>query len=580
LSTTYQQALSYTAAGYSILPIKIDGSKRPCLKEWEPYQRRQPTSAEVGGWYGNGAMRGIGLICGEVSGNLEVVDVDAPELNQQLLELIEAHAPGLPSKLTIVETPRDGRHLAYKCVEIAGNQKLALREVELGEITDEEAKQQKAYRRKSDGKWCNTITLIETRGEGGYIVVPGSPGRCHLTGREYRLLQGDFSAVPTITPQERAVILACARSFNEFVKESQEQKVPSLNNGLKPGADFNERGDVGELLKKHGWQECGKSDIGTRWMRPGGDRPSATLFNDSRKFWVHSTNAAPLDFDHAYAPFALLTALEYKGDFAAAAKALTAQGYGEQTKAKETKQPVKARVGDVTFTVVEDGDRPGVYATDANGNRDFICSRLYIEADTRDEYNENWGRLLKLLDRDGVWHQWATPMSLLSGDGREYRAWLLDLGLEIDAKRKARTLLETYLNTNPNKKALCVTKQGWHRGAFVMPDETIGENGEPIYLQTLSRNHLFRQAGGLDDWREQVGQYCAGNSRLVLAASVAFAAPLLEPLQGENGGWHFTGGSSKGKTTALYVAGSVHGGGGDKGYIRRWRATINVMLSP
>ncbi len=168
-------------------------------------------------------------------------------------------------------------------------------------------------------------------------------------------------------------------------------------------------------------------------------------------------------------------------------------------------------------------------------------------------------------------------MELLKGDGQEYRSELLRQGLVIAPGRKARPLLETYLSTNPNKKALCVTKQGWHRGAFVLPDETIGENGEPIYLQTLSTNHLFRQAGTLDEWREQVGQYCAGNSRLVLAASVAFAAPLLEPLQGESGGWHFTGQTSKGKTTALFVAGSIHGGGGDKGFIRRWRATINGL---
>lgn len=65
----------------------------------------------------------------------------------------------------------------------------------------------------------------------------------------------------------------------------------------------------------------------------------------------------------------------------------------------------------------------------------------------------------------------------------------------------------------------------------------------------------------------------------MLAVSVAFAAPLLEPLQGENGGWHFTGRSSLGKTTALLVGGSVQGGGGDKGFIRRWRATVNGLES-
>lgn len=339
MNQIHQTALNYAAAGYSLTPIKLDGTKQPCLKEWKPYQGRRPAPAEIDGWYGSGATRGIGLICGAVSGNLETLDVDEPELIEPLFALIEEHAPGLTAKLVIVETPRGGRHLVYRCAEIAPNQKLALREVALDDIADEEAKRQKAYRRKSDGKWCKTITLIETRGEGGYIVAPGSPARCHPTGREYRLLQGDFSAVPMITPQERAVMLDCARGFNEHVKKSRERQVPKLNNGLKPGADFNEHGDVDGLLQRHGWQSCGQSRAGTRWTRPGGDRPSATLFNESRKLYVFSTNAAPLEFDRAYSPFALLAALEHGDDFQAAAKALATEGYGEKRQAKAAVKP-------------------------------------------------------------------------------------------------------------------------------------------------------------------------------------------------------------------------------------------------
>jgi len=220
---------------------------------------------------------------------------------------------------------------------------------------------------------------------------------------------------------------------------------------------------------------------------------------------------------------------------------------------------------------------PGVWAADADGNRTWVCSPLSIEADTRDEHGENWGRLLVFADRDGVKKRWAMPMAMLAGDGREFREQLLSLGLIVAPGPKGRNLLNAYLNTKPEKKALCVTRQGWHRGIFVLPDGSIGDNGESVYLQTILANHPFRQAGTVEDWREQVGRYCADNSRLLLAVSVAFAAPLLEPLGGESGGIHFTGGSSKGKTTTLFVAGSVHGGGGEKGYILRWRATANGL---
>jgi len=42
-----------------------------------------------------------------------------------------------------------------------------------------------------------------------------------------------------------------------------------------------------------------------------------------------------------------------------------------------------------------------------------------IEALTRDEKNENHGRLLKFFDFDGILHQWTLPMELLASGGSE-----------------------------------------------------------------------------------------------------------------------------------------------------------------
>jgi len=63
-----------------------------------------------------------------------------------------------------------------------------------------------------------------------------------------------------------------------------------------------------------------------------------------------------------------------------------------------------------------------------------------------------------------------------------------------------------------------------------------------------------------------------------LAVSCAFAGPLLEPAHMENGGIHLISESSKGKSTALIVAGSVLGGGDSKyGYANTWKATANGL---
>ena len=101
---------------------------------------------------------------------------------------------------------------------------------------------------------------------------------------------------------------------------------------------------------------------------------------------------------------------------------------------------------------------------------------------------------------------------------------------------------------------------------------------ERIILQTNgSVDHAMRRAGSFETWKEQVAALAIGNSRLVLAISTAFAAPLLYPSQTEGGGFHFRGDSSTGKSTALVVAGSVWGGGGIRGYVRTWRATSNGL---
>jgi uncharacterized protein (DUF927 family) len=58
---------------------------------------------------------------------------------------------------------------------------------------------------------------------------------------------------------------------------------------------------------------------------------------------------------------------------------------------------------------------------------------------------------------------------------------------------------------------------------------------------------------------------------------MGFAGPLETPCEVEGGGIHFIGGSSRGKTSAQYAAGSVCGGGGIRGYLESWRATVNGL---
>ncbi|HDR9101146.1 TPA: DUF927 domain-containing protein [Burkholderia vietnamiensis] len=217
----------------------------------------------------------------------------------------------------------------------------------------------------------------------------------------------------------------------------------------------------------------------------------------------------------------------------------------------------------------------GVFYEEDDGTPHWICSPLHVRALVRDRSSENWGRLLEWNDADGHPHVWAMPMEMLRSDGADMRGELARLGLDIAPGNKARNKLTEYVTcAKPQARGRCVTRTGWHGGAFVFPDRTIGEARERVIFQAESIMRTYSQAGALDDWKAGVARFCVGNSRLLLAVSAAFASMMLEYAGQESGGLNFVGESSSGKTTALRAACSVFGG---KEYMQRWRATANGL---
>jgi putative DNA primase/helicase len=206
----------------------------------------------------------------------------------------------------------------------------------------------------------------------------------------------------------------------------------------------------------------------------------------------------------------------------------------------------------------------------------WICSELRVTAHSRDAANGDWGYLLEFADADGNAKRWVMPATMLAGDGTQYRATLLGMGLRIGASMIAKNQLTVYIQSEKTDlRVRCTDRIGWHEGVYVLPDQTIGEGGEEVVFQAaggvLSQ---FKQRGTLDEWRNQVAAHCRGNSRLLFCVSVAFAAPLLYLARIPSGGFHIWGDSSSGKSTAFKVAGSVFGG---KDYPRNWRMTDNAL---
>ena len=317
-----QQANQYRNAGLSVLPANVQ-LKFAALSQWKEYQRRLPTEAEVQGWFGNG-QSGLCIVTGAVSGNLEMIDFDLQaELFEAWQHRVQEAAPDLLPRLVIETSQSGGRHVIYRCQsEICGNLKLAQRQLSFPS-GDDVVIGGKTYRPHQDkeGNWHVVLTLIETRGQGGLFLCAPTPG--------YTILQGDLTILPVLTTQERELLLEAAWSLNEYIPEPETTPQAAIpTDTLRPGDDYNVRGDIRSVLQSHGWT-CVKGGDNEYWRRPGKTSGwSATLKNNV--FYVWSTNANPFESQKAYSPFSVYALLAHDGDFSKAAAELSKQGYGQK----------------------------------------------------------------------------------------------------------------------------------------------------------------------------------------------------------------------------------------------------------
>jgi putative DNA primase/helicase len=239
--------------------------------------------------------------------------------------------------------------------------------------------------------------------------------------------------------------------------------------------------------------------------------------------------------------------------------------------------PLRYRVVDDGVHVTIKRKEEGVWKE----KEEWLCSPLQVVARTRDENGENAGLLLEFRDMDGKPRRSTISRSLLARDPSQILEELFFRNFpRIASWYGARGYFRDYLmSAKPEKVVRNTSRIGWHGESYVLPNENVGEaGGEETILQSNSNDYRLTVKGTLKDWQENVGRHCEANSRLLFAASVGFAGPLLRPLGQEGGGFHLRSNSSKGKSTSTIVAGSVYGGGDPKhGYGRTWLNTTNAL---
>ena len=297
---------NYILKGVNIIAVN---EQKQAIFPWKIYQTKEITLDEINRQLTDHKAKGIAVICGAVSGNLEAIDVDTKYQTYDLWEKLKEKIPvELYNKLHIVSTKNKGYHLLYRCEVIEGNKKLAQRYA----TPDEMAKNPN----------IKTHCIIETRGEAGYVVAPPTDG--------YTIVQ---EGIQVISLDDRDELLSICRSFNEVIDEViiEAHDRPSIKEyGLSPFEDYNKRGDIVALLGNHGWKVTGESAERTYFLRPGSEAKHSGSYNKNLGlFSVFSVNT-PFIVEKGYKPSAVFCILESASDFKAGAKKLLDLGFGEK----------------------------------------------------------------------------------------------------------------------------------------------------------------------------------------------------------------------------------------------------------
>jgi len=318
LSAVFGQVQELLSAGISIIPVRDKPTTSPsgvtigakvAYSGWKKYQTEIISKEQLWHEMAHFDTTAIAMICGAVSGNLEIIDIDCkhwPGIDGRLFADIAQIYPQLYSRLRIHKTPSGGYHILYRIADgLAGkNQKLAW---------------------KADNKECG----IETRGEGGYALAPPSLG--------YSIHSG--STIPLITSLERESIINLCSSYNEKIKVAPAPKPSSQTFDYydeNPFDHFNGSIEAESILEQHGYTLFNDHANFRRWARPDRWEPGVSVtFRKDYRLYYFFTTSTEFETSKWYQPATVLAILMFGGDKKKLHAYLVSKGYGRIKPNKE-----------------------------------------------------------------------------------------------------------------------------------------------------------------------------------------------------------------------------------------------------
>jgi hypothetical protein len=350
MSKIAQYAVEMLDAELSIVPVLEN--KKPTMA-WTELQK-SPMSSDIAFNNFKDAW-GIGLICGEVSGGVECIDFDSH--NNDIKEIYKEFISheGIKSiignnRVYTEQSQRGGFHIIYRysCDTDKRDSNIKL------------------------ASWENGESMIETRGEGGYVIVAPSPN--------YTARHGNLLDLPTLEEFERNAMLDFAMTFDKKQKQEvhhlpqQDGKAIFDNTDPVSWFNWNKVGYIKKILQDLGWINVGFNarEKVENWRRPGKTEGiSATFGKKENTFYCFTSSFEPLMQNAYYTPFQLLVKLKFKGSYNAAVNWIMQKYFGEEVP--------YVRVGTDYYKTIRKADR-------------YTLERIELKPWKKDEIKQDFGK--------------------------------------------------------------------------------------------------------------------------------------------------------------------------------------------